>query len=387
MQTRRGFSLLELLVAVTLFMVIAGITVQFMRRQSNLVTQESRRMDALQNAAFATTQIERELREAGVGVADIQPMIVQLDTAAFTFNANLVSIDTGDVRAVYQLSDADPRAVRAMYASEALSLPNSVPAKLYPDTTYLAASGVESGAETISYWFRPDSTNPLPNRYVLFRRDNALPPTLVARGIVRDPRDTVPLLTYYKTDTLSRLVPIARTLLPLYHTKIHGSAADTGNMAATDSVRAVRLHFLTAARDPRTGKDGLRTVEVRVRLLNAGLLHFTSCGQPPYAPGLPVATSSAPGAPVLMVTLTWPKSSDDGGGEKDIERYAIFRRLATASAFGDPISSVPATTAANYSFVDTQVDPNATYVYGVAAEDCTPMLSPATSSAPVTTTP
>jgi prepilin-type N-terminal cleavage/methylation domain-containing protein len=387
MRNRRGFTLTEMMLSVTLFGVISGIAVQFMRRQSNMVTRETTRMDAMQNATYAATQIDRELREAGAGVADIQPMIVQMDTQAVTFNANMVSIDSGDVRAVYQMPDADPNAVRAMRQEESLPLPNSSPSRFYPDTTYLAASGVTSGAETISYWLRPDSSSTLPNRYVLFRRVNALAPALVARGIVKDSRDTVPVLTYYTADTLGKLVPVPRNLLPIYHTRLHGAAADTGRSALTDSIRAVRLHFLAAARDPRTGKDALRTVETRVRLMNAGLLHFTSCGQPPYGTGVPVATSSAPGAQVLTVTLTWTKSSDDGAGEKDIERYAIFRRLSSATSFGDPVSSIPASMAASYSYVDTQVQPNQTYVYGVATQDCTPLLSAVTSALPVTTTP
>jgi prepilin-type N-terminal cleavage/methylation domain-containing protein len=387
MRNRRGFTLTEMMLSVTLFGVISGIAVQFMRRQSNLVTRETTRMDAMQNAMYAATQIDRELREAGAGVADIQPMIVQMDAQAITFNANMVSIDSGDVRAVYQLPDADPNAVRAMRQEESLALPNSSPSRFYPDTTYPAASGVPSGAETISYWLRPDSSSTLLNRYVLYRRVNALPPSLVASGIVKDARDTVPVLTYYIADTLGKLVAVPQSMLPIYHTRIHGAAADTGRSALTDSIRAVRLHFLAAARDPRTGKDALRTVETRVRLMNAGLLHFTSCGQPPYGSGVPVATSSVPGAPVLTVTLTWTKSSDDGAGEKDIERYAIFRRLSSAAAFGDPVSSIPATMAPSYSYVDTQVQPNQTYVYGVAAQDCTPLLSGVTSAFPVTTTP
>jgi len=71
-------------------------------------------MDAMQNAQFAASQIERELREAGAGVADVQPMLVQADSEAMTFNANMVSIDTGDVRAVYQIRDADTNSARAM---------------------------------------------------------------------------------------------------------------------------------------------------------------------------------------------------------------------------------------------------------------------------------
>lgn len=386
MRPRRGFTLIEMLLAVLVFAVISGAAVQFMRRQSNLVTRETARMDALQNAEFAAAQMDRELREAGVGVLDIQPMIVQMDSQAVTFNANMVSVDSGDVKAVYQMSDADPAQVRGMRQSESVALPNSSPPLLYPDTTY-NVSGVPTSAETISYWFRPDSTTTLPNRYVLFRRVNATPPTLIARGIVKDTRDTVPMFTYFKTDTLGALVPIPRTWLPLFHSRLHGAAADTGRRALTDSIRVIRLHFLAAARDPRTGTDGLRTVETYVRLMNAGLLHRTSCGQPPYGPTAVVATSSVPNAEVKTVTLTWTGSSDDGGGERDIERYAIYRKLSTDPAFGDPFASIPASSTAAYAFVDGQVTPSQTYVYGVVAQDCTPLLSGMGTSFPVTVNP
>jgi prepilin-type N-terminal cleavage/methylation domain-containing protein len=386
MRARRGFTLIEMLIAVLVFAVISGAAVQYMRRQSNLVARESTRVDALQNAQFAASQMERELREAGAGVLDIQPMMVQLDTEAVTFNANMVSIDSGDVRAVYQLPDADPDAVRGMRQSESRPLPNMLPVKLYPDTTY-DIGGVASNAETISYWFRKDSSTALPNRYVLFRRVNATAPTLVARGLVKDPRDTIPFITYFTADTLGALVPVPRSKLPIVHSKLHGAAADTGLRALADSVRVIRLHFLAGARDPRSGEDALRTVETWVRLMNAGLLQRTTCGQPPYGATAVVATSSAPGAEVKTVTLTWTKSSDDGGGEKDIQRYAIYRKLATDPAFGDPFASISASTVAAYSFVDGQVLPNVSYVYGVVAQDCTPLLSSMSVSAPVTVNP
>jgi prepilin-type N-terminal cleavage/methylation domain-containing protein len=377
MRNRRGFTLIEMMISMTILLMIMGVSVNFLRRQSNQVARESARMDALQNAEFAVTQIERELREAGAGVVDAQPMIVQLDSEAITFNANMVSIDTGDVRAVYQTLDADPKAVRAMLVSEAMALPNSSPAKLYPDTTYLASAGVESGAETVSYWLRPDSSAKISGRYALFRRINALTPTLVARGIVKD---TVPVFTYYLSDTMNVLQPVAKSKYPIYHAKVHGTSADTGRNAIADSIRVVRVHFMAAARDPRTGKDGLRTVEARIRLMNSGLLKRSQCGQPPYGPGAPLAVSSVAGAPVKTVTLTWTGSSDDTGGEKDIERYAIFRRLSTEAAFSDPIASIPASLKSSYSFTDASVTPNVTYLYGVAAQDCTPMMSPVSSA-------
>jgi hypothetical protein len=83
------------------------------------------------------------------------------------------------------------------------------------------------------------------------------------------------------------------------------------------------------------------------------------------------------------VTVTWSRSNDDGVGEKDIERYAIFRRAQTAVQNGDPIASIPAKRAASYSFLDTGAQPGAAYVYGVAAQDCTPNVSDASLSAPI----
>ena len=388
MRARSGFTIIELVVSLLLLAVIMGAAVNLLRKQTGMVARETSRMDALQNAQFAASQIDRELREAGAGVVDYQPMLVQVDAEAMTFKANMVSIDTGDVRAVYQMSDADTNGARAMLKSERMPLPNSVsPVMSYPDTTYLASTGVVSSAETISYFLRPDSTTTRTNDYMLFRRLNAQAPTLIARGIVKDARDTMPFFTYYKTDTLSRLQAIARTQLPLYHGRIHGAVDDTAQFALPDSVRAVRVHFLTAAKDPRTGVDALRTVDVLVRLMNAGLLTRTSCGQPPYASGAPVAVSSIASATPKSVRITWTKSMDDGGGEKDIERYAIFRRPASATSFGDPISSIPASLGATYAYTDVGVLAGQTYVYGIAAQDCTPLLSGVTASAAVTVIP
>ena len=387
MPARRGFTLIEIIISLTLLMIITGAAVQFLRKQTGLVTRETSRMDAMQNAQFAGSQVERDLREAGAGVADAQPMIVQLDSEALTFNANLVSIDTGDVRAVYQFRDADTNGTRAMLKSERMALANSYPAVLYPDTTYTAATGVQSGAETISYFLRPDSTTTRTGDYLLFRRLNAQPAALIARGIVRDPRDTIPFFTYFKSDTLNRLRAIAKTQLPLYHGMVHGAVNDTGKFALTDSVKAVHVHFVTASRDPRTGTDALRTVETLVRLMNSGLLDRTSCGQPPLATPVPTVVSSVAAASPKFVKITWGASSDDNGGEKDIERYAIFRRLAAATTFGDPITSIPSSLAASYSFTDIGVTAGETYVYGIAAQDCTPNLSTVTASLAVTVLP
>ena len=84
MRPRQGFTLVEIVISLVLLTIISGAAVQFLRKQTGLVTRETSRMDALQNAQFAGSQIDRELREAGAGVADAQPMLVQVDSEAMT---------------------------------------------------------------------------------------------------------------------------------------------------------------------------------------------------------------------------------------------------------------------------------------------------------------
>jgi prepilin-type N-terminal cleavage/methylation domain-containing protein len=375
MRNRRGFTLIEMLISVTMLLFITGAAVQFLRKQTSLVASTTSKMDALQNAEFAGTQIERELREAGAGVVDKQPMLVQMDSEALTFNANMVSIDSGDVSAVYQLVDADTAGVRVMWKSERSMLPNQS-TYYYPDTTYMSGAA-PSSAETISYYFRPDSTTSgQSNDYLLMRRVNARPPTLVARGIVKDPRDTFPFFTYYKADSTNTLVPILESKMPLIHTAVlHGSTADTGKSAQTDSVKAVRIHFLAAARDARTGKDALRSVEIQVRMMNSGLLDFNSCGALPQPEPAPTVVTNVAGAATRFAKLTWlPSPDDNSSGEKDIERYAIYRKRLATDPWGDPIESVIAGKA-SYSFTDYAVVLNGTYIYSVVPQDCSPNLA------------
>ena len=96
------------------------------------------------------------------------------------------------------------------------------------------------------------------------------------------------------------------------------------------------------------------------------------------------AATTVSGEP--RVTVTWSKSADEGAGEKDVERYSIFRRRP-AGAFSEPIASIPAGTA-NYSFVDTDVgEAGEQWVYGVTTQDCTPSVSPMGATGTVTVPP
>jgi hypothetical protein len=110
--------------------------------------------------------------------------------------------------------------------------------------------------------------------------------------------------------------------------------------------------------------------------MNAGLIHRSTCGQPPLSPSSPTAVATAAaGSNPAFVSIQWTPSTDDASGEKDVERYALYRRLSSVSTFDEPFASVPAGQG-SYSFTDTDVLQGQSWIYGIAALDCTPAPSP-----------
>lgn len=381
-RVRRGFTIAEMIVAMSLMGVLLALSTQLFRKQSTAVSTQAGRLDAQQNSRFALSALDRELRVAGVGVVDAQPMIVAAGPLSITFNADLVAPDTSDLGAVYINPDVDSAAADAMKPAEKLTLPGTT--KQYPDSLYMQNTGVPSLAETISYWLSRDSTSSKTNEYVLFRRVNGRPAKMVARGIIYNSSDTI--FQYFKGDTTGALSPISSAFLPLVHTAaIHGAPNDTGRSALTDSIRQVKVQFTSVFHDARTGKDTYRRLQTTIHIMNAGLIHHSTCGQPPLGVTPTATVTAANGTTIFQpyVTLTWNASVDDGTGENDVVRYAIYRRIDTVAAFDQPIASVPAGSA-SYSFNDSDVLSGQNWVYGVAAQDCTPQSSPIGTSSTVT---
>lgn len=368
LRRRAGFSLVELIVAMTLLVVLLGLSTTFFRVQSKSVAQAAGRLEAQQTAAFGLSTIDRELRMAGIGVADAQPMLVQADPYAVTFNADLVSNTAGDISPVYVDLDAPDDAVSVLEKGSAVTLPLAT--RIYPETTYIKSAGVPSAAETISFWVARDSGSKRKNEYLLWTRVNATPPHVVARGIVINPGDTV--FRYYKADTAGAPVQVVASKLPLFHTaRAHGSAADTAQVALIDSIRSVRVALTAVYHDVRQG-DVTRRSESTIRVMNAGLVARTTCGDAPIGVTPSAAYVLNAGAPTAV--LTWTPSADEKGGERDVERYVIYRRLTTDPTFDQPIASIPAGQS-SYTFTDTDVLSGSSYIYGVAAQDCTPSSS------------
>ena len=367
---RRGFTLLEVMISMFLLLMIIAITVSTFQKSSTLLAGQSGRLDAQQSARFAMTSLDRDLRVAGVGIVDMQPLLVEASNTAIVFNADLISRVPGDIGAVYVDTSADSAATTVMRSTDKLLLPGL--SVYYPDSTYTQLSGIRSGAETIAYYLSKDTSNAAGNVYILYRRLNATPPQVIARDIQYNTGDTV--FQYSKIDTTGKVTVIPMTSLPLYHkATIHGSIADTGKFALVDSIMSVTVTLNAIYRDPKTNITTTRPLTATVRIMNAGLVHRTTCGNEPVAVSV-TATTSAVGDPTPYVQLNWSHSIDDGGGEKDVETYAIYRRLSSATTFDQPFASVPAGQS-SYTFTDSNVSSGDSWVYGVSAQDCTPSSS------------
>lgn len=368
--SRRGFTLLEMIVAMSILGLVLGLTVPFFRNEMISFEKHAGRLDAQQNARYGISTIDRELRIAGVGVVDAQPLIVQAAANAITFNVDLVSGSPTDVAAAYYDPDAPDAEVVALGRSRRITLPLSLFA--YPDTDYTQQGGAPSNAETISYWVAPDPA-PQPGfqgTQILYRRVNNGTPVIIAQGLVLHSGE--PVFRYFKADTLGAPVEIPSAALPIYHTApIHNSLRDSAASALTDSIRIVRVH-LNAIYVDRDGKTVERTAETGIRIMNAGLLHHSTCGESPiFGAGVTGAVS----VDSLSVVLNWSRAFDEYSGERDVEMYAVYRKAPTDPAFGEPLASIAAG-ALNYSFTDTQVSSGDQWIYGVAAMDCSGQASP-----------
>jgi len=364
---RGGFSLVEMMVAITLTIAVFALTVPFFWAQARTVDRDAGRADAQQNARFAVGHIDKALRNAGVHVLGEQPMIVQAAGDALTFNADLVSTNNVDRQAVYHNPDVDSGAVVAMTAP-GIRLPNAPDSRwVYPGVSY------GGSAETISYYLQPDSSGGGADVYMLMRRVNHRPAEVVTRDIIVTAGQ--PAFRYFKADSLGGLMEIPSSVLPLRHSALqHENAADTGRAALIDSIRLVRVRMIGRYRDAR-GAEVRDTVEHSIRIANAGLLHFAACGEKPAAPSAVEGRARVrSGQP--YVEVEWRASGDERAGEKDVERYVIYRRPKGAQQFGEPIASVLAARFTTYAHRDIDVRPGEEWIYGVAAQDCTPAISP-----------
>ena len=368
---RQGFTLPEMLIATVLMLFVFAMAVPFMRMQTRQIGTGAGRLDALQNARFSQNAIDRELRIAGVGTTPNQPMLVQADPLAVTFNADLSTRDSTDPDAIYYDPYVDTLSTYALPLARAITLPRS--STSYPQMDYQSAPGIMGSAETVSYWLSLDSTSKLPNVYVLWRRVNDRTTKAVSTGIYVAPGTA--FFQYFKIDQVTgALDSIPYAKLPLFHAAaLHNTPSDTGAGSLIDSVRAVNMNVVGVYNDVQTGPV-YRTVATTTKLLNVGLLNRATCGFPPLpVPSAPVATKY--GTIPDSVTLKWTASPDQNGGEMSVQRYLVYRQQVGSATWGDPATDIPAGVT-NYEWKEPSfATMHGAWQWAVIAQDCSPTNS------------
>ena len=367
--------MLEIMIAMSVLLLVFAMAFPVFRTQLRAMGSTAGRADAQQNVRFAIATMDRQVRVAGAGVADAQPLIVQATPYALTFNADYASRDTasegGAFGAVYYDPDLPVGSTMSMDPSSQVTLPLST--VIWPAVPYYRTNGPPSAAETISFWVAPDLSAGSNGRYALFRRVNAMPIDTLARGLVMDAN--TPPFTYQTISTAGVVTDVPVSSLPAFHVDVHGSPADTGSSGLTDQIRFVKVHLIGTFIE-RDGTVSQRPADSSIRLLNAGLLNHATCGDPPVF-GQTVTAVAFPG----KVLISFNRALDESGGEKDVEKYVIYRRTPS-TAFADPLASIPGGQP-TYTFTDSQVSSGNQWVYGVVAEDCGGQFSAVASSGQV----
>lgn len=383
-RVRAGLTLVEILIALTIFSVVFGGAISFIVSQSKSYRLLSDRSNAVQSGRFGRDLLRTELRTAGTNVTDVQPIVVLANDSAFAFNADLTTTNKDSVAltgAVYVDRFAPSGSTTALTTARAIAVPGARPGLTYPlqDYSQVPSTFINSDAELLSYWFAPDTSGGAvagANGYALWRRVNDAPPELIAAGIKKSP--SVPFFRYhYDPADFGAVDPnldtVPRSWLPLTKSvPQRGIGSDTGTAASTriDALRAVEVNYeVTPAR------GGTREiVRYMVPLANvANARQARACGRAPLTPGAPSVTWRTDSQ---FVQITINKATDDGAGEKDAVRYVIWRQQVGASGWGEPISTVAATQTASYVVQDKGVPVRpGSYRYSLAVQDCTPNLS------------
>lgn len=382
MRRTAGFTLVEMLLAVVIFTIVMAGAMSFLSTQSRGFRRGDQDMSTLLNLSYGADHLHAHLRTAGANVAFRQPLVVYGSANAFSFNADYASNDAGDISAVYVDPDALPEETGALRVAEQISIPGSSPAFAYPTMDYTAGAGINSAAETISFFFQLDAETARGDDFLLLRQVNGQSAEPLVRNIVPDSTN-LPFFRYFKLrrppganqQLLMSLVPAVE--LPLSHAIAgHGSIADGGSRI--DSLRAVLVSYMVT--NGLTGAlERRQRISLTIPLPNMGLRELKICGGAPVlAQALTALFDNSTG--VSQILLNWNRAFDEDQGERDVVRYVLWRRDVAEPDWSDPLTSVSAVGLAAYSHVDQDLVAGTTYEYRLAAQDCTPRLSATTTS-------
>ena len=364
MAQRQGMTLIEMMVALVIFALVLASALGALRSQTRGFDRGADEMSVLQNMRFAADLMEQEIRAAGNNLAPNQPPVVYAGVNSVAINADLISNTPGDLFAVYVDPDASAAEVTGFLLANQQNIPQSLPAFNYPVADYFG-----NVAETIIFYFEPDTSTADGADFRLMRQANDQPAEVVIRNVL--PHPDRPFFQYFHETTDGRIDSVPSAWYPL----AHADAAYTGDQdIQINKLRAVEVNYTVS--NGRTGAEQ-RTQQMSfvVSMPNTGIAPPPNCGAAP-ALGVAVAATTVGWLGSERVDLTWPPAVDDIGGARDVERYVIWRRVgASGPPWGNPYSSIPAGRSTSYTFSDENVTVGQTYFYLIAAQDCTPIMS------------
>jgi type II secretory pathway pseudopilin PulG len=378
---RPGFTLVEMVVAVTLTLAVFAITIPFVRAQSRALGANAGRLEAEQIARFAQRAIDQELRAAAGDSG--QPVLVQAGGMSISFNANVLASDNSDPVALGVESGAATTLTMSWRLADAGVLPRTT--VTYPTRDYTAADGGVSRVETIHYFLHPDTISGRQDVYVLYRRVNARDSVTVVRGVYVPVGQT--FFTYQRLVN-GVLTDIPAADLPLLWTN-----------ATIDDVRTVVIRSGGFFRNRQTNVDLVRTASWVSALPSRVREVAAACsGVPRPVTGLTAvkqapATRSNSGSDVFKVDVSWSRSADDpalSGNATDLtrkaRRYVLERRVGAGPWVG--VGTVSAAGFASYTWTDYVTSLTAgTYQYAIRVVGCSGELSTQTVGTPSITLP
>ncbi|MEO7998112.1 MAG: prepilin-type N-terminal cleavage/methylation domain-containing protein [Gemmatimonadaceae bacterium] len=379
LRARRGVTLAELLVTLTIFGVVGTSAIGFLLAQTKGFRVISNRSEQIQNGRFGRDLLRQEIRTAGTNTTDYQPVVVYANDSVFAFNSDLTTNRVDSARftgAIY----TDPFATSAEVSSFDVGSARVIPGTsfTYPLANYSSVAGTSGDAETIIFRFVRDTGSTNSADFMLLRQVNAGAAEMIASGLRKV--GSRPFFRFWYdpsryNSALTDLDTVPRAWLPLAKTvALRGFTPDTGIAVTTriDQIRAVEVAY--EATRPKT--SGNELVNYQVPLPNAAVdRQARGCGRTPITPSSPAAAWWVDSAAVI---LTWPRAADDGGGESDAVRYVLWRKITGASTWGAPLATLSVSGGSTtYRYKDGGVDPGFghSYQYALAVQDCTPNLS------------
>ena len=301
MAHRQGMTLIEMMVALVIFGLVLASALGALRSQTRGFDRGADEMSVLQNMRFAADLMEQEIRAAGNNLAPNQPPVVYAGVNSVAINADLISNTPGDLFAVYVDPDASAAEVTGFPLANQQNIPQSSPAFNYPVADYFG-----NVAETIIFYFAPDSSTADGADFRLMRQVNDQPAEVVIRNVL--PHPDRPFLQYFH-ETAGRIDSVPSGWYPLSH----AAAAYTGNQSVQiNQLRAVEVNY-TVSNGRAGAEQRSQQMSFVVSMPNTSIAPPPNCGVAPIL-GVALVADTAGYLGAERIDLTWPPGFDDNGG-------------------------------------------------------------------------